>query len=297
VSNAPRIRRSKSELLGLRLGVQRLLDEEDGPISIRHLFYRAVAAGLIEKSERAYKNLQQQLTKWRRAGLIPWDAFSDSTRWHYGRVAQSSMAAYLAESVRLYRYDLWRDRDVYCEIWVEKDAIVPIVLEAADPWRVRVFPFRGFTSLTSLYTAAETFRAKQAEGKAVFVYYVGDHDPSGVMIDRAVTKTLRDDFDVDLTFERIAILPEQIREYDLPTRPTKRERNTHAKGFRGDSVEVDALPRAVLVELVETAITQHLPAGTLERLERSESIQRESAWAFLGHGAEAGVFAARIHRD
>jgi hypothetical protein len=159
------------------------------------------------------------------------------------------------------------------EIWAEKDAIASILLEAADPWRVQVFPFRGFPSLTSLYNAAEIFREKQAEGKTVHVYYFGDRDPSGVAIDPAAVAALRDDFGVEIDFERVAVTEDQIVEYALPTRPTKTT-DSRAKGFWGESVEIDAMPRDVLLELVEQCITQHLPSDAYVRLVATEREQR-----------------------
>ena len=130
---------------------------------------------------------------------------------------------------------------------------------------MQVFPFRGFASFTSLYNAAELFRAKQEdEGKEVFVYYFGDHDPSGVAIDPAAVAALREDFGVEISFTRVAVTEAQITAYRLPTRPTKRT-DSRAHDFRGRSVEIDAMPRDVLIDLVEGCITQHLPADALGR--------------------------------
>jgi hypothetical protein len=53
-----------------------------------------------------------------------------------------------------------------------------------------------------------------------------------------------------VVFERVAVTEAQITEYQLPTRPTK-PRDSRAKGFRGRSVEVDAMSREVLLALVE----------------------------------------------
>jgi hypothetical protein len=279
-SIATRGRRSAAQLEDLLQIVRALLAQQSGPISIRHLFYLTVAAGAIEKTERGYQNLKHQLTRWRRSGAIEWTAFSDSTRWYYGRPGYSGMRALLEEQIRLYRYDLWAREPVHVEIWAEKDAIASILLEAADPWRVQVFPFRGFASLTSLYNAAETFREKQAEGKDVYVYYFGDHDPSGVAIDPAAGAALRGDFGVKIQFERVAITTAQIATYQLPTRPTK-DTDSRAKAFAGDSVEIDAMPRDALTALVEQCITQHLPAGALERTLAAEREERASTEQFL----------------
>jgi hypothetical protein len=279
-SIARRRRRSADEIGKLLTVVQGLLAAQSGPISIRHLFYLAVSAGAVEKTERGYQNLKHHLTRWRRAGAIEWAAFSDSTRWYYGRPGHGSAAAFLAESIRTYRHNLWEDQEAHVEIWCEKDAIAGILLEAADRWRVQVFPFRGFASLTSLYNAAETFALKQAEGKDVFIYYFGDYDPSGVAIDPAAVSALEEDFDVEVTFERVAVTPEQIAMYELPTRPTKAS-DSRAKTFKGDSVEIDAMNRDVLLTLVEDSITQHLRAGALARMRAIERAEREALEQFL----------------
>jgi hypothetical protein len=73
----------------------------------------------------------------------------------------------------------------------------------------------------------------------------------------------------------VAITREQITQYQLPTRPTKRDRNSHAKKFRGDSVELDALPADVLLDLVRTSIVQHIDPHQLEITQLAEASERE----------------------
>ncbi len=53
-SIATRRRRSAGELDELLQVVNGILAQQSGPISIRHLFYRTVAAGVVEKTERGY---------------------------------------------------------------------------------------------------------------------------------------------------------------------------------------------------------------------------------------------------
>ena len=73
------------------------------------------------------------------------------------------------------------------------------------------------------------------------------------------SKILRYAPGVDVTFERLAITPEQVRKFQLPTRPTKKDGNTHAKQFKGKfSVEVEALPVNILQDIVRAAIEQHI---------------------------------------
>jgi hypothetical protein len=61
----------------------------------------------------------------------------------------------------------------------------------------------------------------------------------------------------------VALTEQQIAEFNLPTRPTKREGNRHAYGFAGDSVELDALPPHVLRDMVRDVIERHIsPTAT-----------------------------------
>jgi hypothetical protein len=46
-------------------------------------------------------------------------------------------------------------------------------------------------------------------------------------------------------------------------------------------VEIDAMPRDVLIELVDACITRHLPSDSFDRLRVSEQEQRASLQQFL----------------
>jgi len=58
----------------------------------------------------------------------------------------------------------------------------------------------------------------QRDGKGVTIFHLGDYDPSGHAAADAIERTFRDTFDWSVNFERIAILPEQIEQFSLPTR-------------------------------------------------------------------------------
>jgi len=133
---------------------------------------------------------------------------------------------------------------------------------------------RGFSSDTYLHSAAETI---MAQGKPTYIYHFGDHDPSGVWIARKTEQGLRRHAgdDAEIHFERIAVTPEQIEEWNLPTRPTKRDGNTHARDFDGDSVELDAIPAADLRELVRECIEQHIDQTQFKVLQQAEASERE----------------------
>jgi hypothetical protein len=69
--------------------------------------------------------------------------------------------------------------------------------------------------------------------------------------------------------------PDQIISMQLPTRPTKRT-DSRAKKWRGDSVELDAIPPNVLRDLVQRVIESHLPPDHLAQVAQVEEIERQT---------------------
>jgi hypothetical protein len=79
--------------------------------------------------------------------------------------------------------------------------------------------------------------------------------------------------DAEILFERIAVTPAQIRNWNLPSRPTKIS-DSRAKGFGDISVELDAIEPAKLRRIVELAIENHLPDHQYKVLKAAEESER-----------------------
>jgi len=241
-------------------------------MTVRQVFYRLVTCGAIGKSESEYKTtVVRLLTEMRLAGDIPFGWIADNTRWMRKPRTFSSLANALARTAETYRRSLWAELDVYVEIWLEKDALAGVLYEVTSAWDVPLMVTRGYPSLTYLHDAAETIKSGR---KPAFLYYFGDHDPSGTDIPRNVERRLRKFApDVTVTFRRVAVTTEQIEKWQLPTRPTKAS-DSRSRSFEGESVEVDAIPPATLRALVEECIFPRLPTAEVERLERIEEEER-----------------------
>jgi len=273
-----RSRRTKAEMGTLRDELFALV-EACQPATIRQVYYQAVSAGLIDKTEAAYKGIVcRLLADMRREGRIPYGWLADNTRWQRKLDTYSGLDVYLEITARSYRKAKWHDQDVYVEVWSEKDAISGVLSDVTDEWDVPLMVSRGFASLSFLHSAGETI----AEiGKPTFLYYFGDHDPSGVHIDRSIEKHLRTFApDADITFKRVAVTEAQIEEYDLPTRPTKKT-DSRSKTFSGESVEVDAIPPATLREIAGKCITSHLDMDVLKRTVAIERAERATLRHFV----------------
>jgi hypothetical protein len=136
----------------------------------------------------------------------------------------------------------------------------------------------GFASETFLNETAERYSDKDV---SIFVYHIGDHDPSGVSAAETIEEGLkRLAPDADITFERLAVLPWQIKAWKLPTRPTK-QTDSRAAGFKGKSVELDAIAPDHLRGLVEEAILQHMTTKRFNKLMATEKRERAQIAALV----------------
>jgi hypothetical protein len=248
-----RNRRTQVELHELDMAICTVC-AEDHPLTVRGVFYRVMSAGAVEKSEKAYAAVQREVLKLRRSGILPYEWIADGTRWQVKQPSWDTAKDALDDAVASYRRALWRDQDVYVEVWGEKDAIASIVSPITNKWDVPLMIARGFASESFLWTTANTIRSHGDNGEQVVIYQLGDHDPSGIAAWQHVQTKLREFApDVDIEFERLAVTEGQIATYDLPTRPTKIT-DSRAKTFVGESVEVDAIPSRHLRHIVENAI-------------------------------------------
>ncbi len=267
-------RRSKAQMENIRYALYEIAGNPDVPaMTVRQIFYQATTLGVVAKTEAEYKGtVVRLLTEMRRSGELPFGWIADNTRWMRKPTSHSSLDQALQRTAEAYRRSLWDDQDVYVEIWLEKEALAGVVFDITSEWDVPLMVTRGYPSLTYLYEAAEQIEGKS---KSAYIYYLGDHDPSGVDISRNVEERLREFApDADITFERLAVEPWQISAWGLPSRPTKTT-DTRAKHFDGESVEVDAISPADLRAIVRTAIEQHVDNARLEWLQQVEASERE----------------------
>ncbi len=265
-------RRTKVEIEALESALYTLA-EALRPCSVRQLYYQAVAKELIDKTESEYKSVCRILSNMRRAGSLPYHWFADHTRWRHKPDSHGDLADMLNLSRSTYRKALWMEQQRYVEVWIEKAALIGVVLPVTAEWDVPLLPCRGYPSLTYLYEAAEELKEI---GKPTSIYYFGDHDPSGCHISVKIEEDLRKFApEVDLSFERVAVNEHQIAEWNLPTRPTKKT-DSRAKNFRGESVELDAIPPQQLRDLVRGCIESNIDQERLERTRITEQLEKET---------------------
>ncbi|MEM7024353.1 MAG: hypothetical protein AAF637_17500 [Pseudomonadota bacterium] len=271
----------------------------DRPMTVRQVFYQAVVAGLVAKTEVEYQaTVARLLLEMRRAGRIPYSWIADNTRWMRKPNTYTGLAQFIETHQQAYRRNLWADSETYVEVWVEKEALAGVLLDVTAEFDVLLMVSRGFASESYLYSAADVITDRlSADGTAeqVVIYYFGDHDPSGLHISTSIEAGLRRlcgqmlEGGVDdnvLIFDRVAVTEQQIFTLALPSRPTKRAGNSHAKHWPDGrpSVELDAITPSDLRQLVRTCIERHIDDHRLRTLRLVEDEERSQLQALAAAG-------------
>ena len=257
----------------------------DAPVTLRGVYYRVVSAGAVDKTEKGYDLIGRQLLKLRRSGRVSYSDITDGTRWITRPSTWTDLDQMLTDAATSYRRGIWHDQQVDVQIFTEKDAISGVILPVTEQYDVPLGVARGYASESFAWSCAQS--VCRAPGQ-VYVYQLGDHDPSGVDAWRDFTSKVTrfaaerySDVEGWLHFERLAVTEQQIAEWRLPTRPTKRT-DTRAAQFRGRSVEVDAIPAEQLRGIVRHAIEQHIDPEALRITQIAEQSERDILTRMIG---------------
>jgi hypothetical protein len=227
-------------------------------LTLRQLYYRLVESKVIPNTTQSYDRLGSVIDDARKCGLIDWNAIEDRTRFLRKITDYKGPQDFLTKFLRYYAEDLWRDQAHYCEVWIEKDALIGVVERPCNEWRVPHFACRGYPSSSELYIAAKRLHRKVDAGKTVTVFYLGDHDPSGLDMDRSNGDLLSlFAHDNGIEVRRLGLTFEQTAEYNLVPDPAKQSDvrfAAYAEQFGDESWELDALRPQVIDQLIRDAI-------------------------------------------
>jgi hypothetical protein len=251
--------------------------EEIQPCGVRQAFYQTVVRGLMDKTEADYDKVQRALVQMRRDDIVPYSWIVDAGRWQHKPTSYTSVEQALQDCADSYRRDVWHDRDVRVEIWLEKEGLAGTILPVTSEYDVPLYVSRGFSSLTYLANAAD---AIETCGKPTFIYHCGDHDEWGRDAGAHIERDLRALAPtIDIHFERIAVTTAQIKTWSLPTRPLKSDGKMRAR-FEAEhgndgAVELDAINPDDLRQLVRDAIERHISPQEMDVVRAVETQDRE----------------------
>lgn len=257
------------------------LTESFERMTVRQVFYQVETAGIVAKTEAGYRQVQHQVLRMRRDGLLSWDFITDGTRWKRKPSSYRDASDYIEQVSRSYRRDLWQEQDVRIEVWLEKDALADIVIDVTARWDVSLMVSRGQSSATFLHAAAKAAEEAYDNSRvSTYIYALYDFDAGGERAFRTVERELPQYApETPIYVERLAVTEQQIFDWNLPTRPAKRSDPEAAKWGDKPAVELDAIDPVRLTGLVEEAITAHVDENAWEVEQQIEQEEREGLLA------------------
>ena len=238
----------------------------------RRYYYLALSYGYIApdmgssdqaKKERdaAYKRVTGILGSLRKKGLLSWDMVLDLTRdlveWEVYASPREARAALRQH----YSEDRWLGQPYYPIFIVEKDTMEPICKPFASGWQMPFASSRGYSSLKLQYDVAKLLRNRYARtGQRAIIYFVSDHDPSGLDLERAWREEL-DNFGVEieefvrigLNRDQLAGLPERLAS-GIEVKPSDSRSARYIELYGERCWEADILPASI----IEQALDRHI---------------------------------------
>lgn len=267
--------------------------------TVRQVYYRLVAQNLIENTKSSYTYLDRVLTVARMKGAVHPDdgdpnngrldpsTFADESRPEADLPDLRTPEEYAdqnieeLENLQDYYYPYtWHGQEYYVEVWVEKQALESTFEGILQDRNVTVIAIRGYNSLTALQQSIKRLLDMQIYyHKKIVILYFGDHDPSGLDMDRDLEGRLRQLGLRDFEFKRIALTLQQIQEFDLPADPDiptkdKLEKDSRYRTFierfgtvQGTIAELDALAirENEFRQLVTDAVDVYYDPGVWEQ--------------------------------
>lgn len=264
-------------------------------LSLRQLYYQMVARGFLDNTVNNYKRLSSILTDARLAGLVDWDAIEDRAREVTQWLINESERYCFSGIAGKYAVDMWENQNKYVEVWVEKDALSPVVERACRKRRVNLLPCKGYLSASEAYEAGQRFAEARGNGRDCYLFHLGDHDPSGLDMTRDNEERLAllsRTHEVEV--ERLALNMNQVRKYNPPPNPAKEKDARSPKyiaQFGRKSWELDALEPQVIEDLVTNAVEDLIDEDTWQ----SDRSREEEVRATLRKVPDAWFNWDRVH--
>lgn len=250
-------------------------------LTLRQLYYQFISGDLFPASwqdpttgsinnERSYKNLGKIISDGRLNGLIDWEAIEDRGRRPMIWADYQNAEDFLATELRTYRRPRWDGQENYVELWVEKEALAGVLSPLASEFHIVLMVNKGYSSQSAMFESAQRFINKKGDHEYCHLLYLGDMDPSGQDMVRDVADRLTM-FGAEV--EKIALTPEQVKQYKPPKNPAKMSDSRAIKyvaEFGRSSWEVDALPPEVLSKIIRKSVAALLDVDQMNEIKALE---------------------------
>lgn len=240
------------EIWDLIQKANKVLDEYESKMTVRQVYYQMASRQYVPLSKKGYDLVVSVLNKGRKYGYVSWDKIEDRTRQPKSNPAWVNVSDFMETVRTAYHKDIWKSQPGYFEVWLEKNALFGLVMPVTSSYGVTLQTITGYSSISTIYEASKRLK----DGDTIL--YLGDHDATGIDIDRSLRDSFLEDHNLNINVERIGLLYEDIEKYQLLPNPIK-ESDPRAKNYLFEKqAELDALPPDILRMRVQIAIESHL---------------------------------------
>lgn len=254
-------------------------------LSLRQLYYQLVARDYIENSVKSYKRIGGLVSDARLAGLLDWNMIEDRGRETVIPTAWKSPAEIVRAAAAQFRVDRWMGQPCHVEVMVEKDALSGILEPVCRDLHVRFTANKGYSSSSAMYEAGKRIAdAIFKYDRNVHVFYLGDHDPSGIDMTRDIRERLAM-FSESIKIEthRLALNYDQVEQWNPPENPAKETDSryqAYAEEFGESSWELDAVEPRTLADLVRDGIEDLIDQEQWDDVMQEEERMRNELESF-----------------
>jgi hypothetical protein len=238
-------------------------------VTLRQLFYRLVAEGVLENRKSVYQHLSAHTAQARRAGGFP--DLVDNTREIMRAQTWASAESARHWLARRYRRD--RTEGQPCSVYVgaEKDTLGALLWNWLGEYGIPILVLRGYSSQTYLDDIRSDVISQERPAKLL---YLGDFDPTGEDIERQVREA-----HIFEEVVRIAVLPDQVRDLGLEENEGK-ETDSRAAGFYRRhgilvQVELEAIDPDALRAMTVDAFLELFDLEVYQQIVDEEDQERE----------------------
>ena len=277
--------RPRQKSLDLLAKVEAIIAEYAMPLTIRQIFYRLVGRHGYDKTEQAYDNLGELLTKARRAQRISMEAIRDDGLVNHHPQCFASAEDFMitvrkaAESLTL---DYQKGQPRRLVVMCEAAGMAPQLYRVTEPYGIAVMSAGGFDSLTDKHRLAHDWAASD---QPTTVLRIGDYDPSGESMFTVLMEDIGafvGSYGGDVEFAQVAITPEQARHRGLPSAPPKPSDRRGRHFSDTETWQAEALDPNDLARILQDAIRARLDHSTYAAVRDEEEKTRQAVISRLG---------------
>lgn len=253
-------------------------------LSLRQLFYQLVSRDIVPNTQKQYKTLGTLVNDARLAGLIDWDMIVDRGRKTEIPPHWKSPADIIEAAARSFAIDKWENQSNHIEVMVEKQALEGVLLPVCQRLDVNFTANKGYSSQSLMYLIGQRLKRQHGRNdKHIHILYLGDHDPSGLDMDRDVEERLGLFSGYPVTFQRLALKWEQIEELQPPENPAKltdSRADKYIAKYGDSSWELDAVEPRALDQMVTEAVEALRDEDDWDEAVAAEAKMRKDLYTF-----------------